>query len=885
MTVPLLRTKLYTPSLQREIVPRPHLIERLNAGIGRDRDFVRKLTLISAPAGFGKTTLLSEWVSQVQHPIAWITLDAGDNAPDRFWAYVVAALQTAGAEVGDIQPATLQSSHPPSIDSLLTPLLNQLTEVSEPLVLVLDDYHVIDAQSIHAGLAFLLDNLPPQIHLVIATRADPPLPIARLRGRGQLTELYQADLRFASDEAAAFLNQVMGLDLSSDDVAALEARTEGWIAGLQLAAVSMRGRDDVTGFVRVFTGSHRYILDYLGSEVLRQQSESVRRFLLQTSILARLTAPLCDAVIDGDLLDGPPESAQAMLEYLENNNLFVVPLDDERRWYRYHHLFAELLQQRIGREQPDLVRDLHRRASAWYEKQGLIDEAVRHALATGDHDRAADMIEQAGWSTFTRGEMSTIRRWINALPKALISSHPYLGVLHAWATAKSGYLEGVEPCLQDIDPHKFRGEIAAVRAYVAGVQGDLTQAVDLAQQALDHLPEQRLLLRAIVVQNLGVTYHWNGDSAAAIRNLTEARRLSEAAEQPFQTLTAMAILGRAYEMQGSLRQAAAIYQEALALTSNVDSQPVPFACMAHVGMAGCLYKTNDLERAIHHATEGIRLSKIGGFIAYQIFGYVRLSQIHESQGHRETALEALQEAEHLSQRADYALVVALATELRMRMWIAQENLTAASRWAAANRLRMVEHPDAAQEIEQRAVVRVLLAQGKTDEALRLLSWLLKTAQAGERHGSSIKLLTLQALAYQAQSKVPKAFGTLAQVLALAEPEGYVRTFLDEGEPMNELLRQALSEDIAPNYVARLLAAFDEEPEAITIAMNALVEPLSDRELEVLRLIVAGLSNPEIAEELFIAVSTVKSHVNNIYGKLAVENRIQATARAQNLGLV
>ncbi len=879
MTAPLLLTKLYAPPLRREIVPRPRLVARLNAGLHH------RLALISAPAGFGKTTLLSEWASQCQHPIAWLTLDAGDNAPDRFWAYVVAALQTAGVDLGDLQPATLQTSQPPSIDPLLTLLLNQLTEVSEPLVLVLDDYHVIDARSIHAGLAFLLDNLPPQIHIVIATRADPPLPIARLRGRGQLTELYQAALRFTPEEAAAFLNQVMGLNLSAEDTAALEARTEGWIVGLQLAAVSMRGHDNVADFVQAFTGNHRSLLDSLGSEVLRQQSEQLQRFLLQTSILTRLTGPLCDAVLNGDLSEGPPERAQAMLEYLESNNLFVVPLDNERRWYRYHHLFAELLQQRLQREHPHRVHDLHRRASAWYEKQGLIDEAVRHALAANEYDQAAEMIEQAGWAIFTRGEMSTIRRWITALPKGLISSHPYLGVLLAWATAKSGYLEGVELCLQDIDPRKFKGEIAAVRAYVAGVQGNLTQAVELAQQALDHLPEERLLLRAIVVQNLGVTYHWSGDSAAAIRNLTEAMRLSEAANQPFQTLTAMAILGRAYEMQGALRQAAAIYEEALALTSDVDSQPVPFACMAYIGMAGCLYETNDVASALHHATEGVRLSEVGGFTAYQLFGYVRLSQIYESQGHREAALEALQEAERLSQRADYALVVALATELRVRAWIAQGNLVAASRWAETNQLRSMEHLDAAQEIEQRAVVRVLLVQGKTDDALCLLSWLLKTAQAGERRGSSIKLLVLQALAYRAQGNVPKALSTLEQVLSLAEPEGYVRTFLDEGQPMAELLRQALSKNIAPNYVARLLAAFDQEPEAITLAMHALVEPLSDRELEVLRLIVAGLSNPEIAEELFIAVSTVKSHVNNIYGKLAVGSRTQATARAQTLGLV
>jgi LuxR family maltose regulon positive regulatory protein len=877
MAVPLLKTKLYTPPLRPEIVARPRLIERLNVGLHR------RLTLVSAPAGFGKTTLLSEWTAQCQCPVAWVSLDESDNDPAHFWAYFVAALRTVQIDVEDIGQAMLQSPRLPPVESTLTPLINQLAVAPHPFALVLDDYHTIDAQPIHAGVTFLIDHLPPQVHLVIATRVDPPLPIARLRGRAQLAELYQTDLCFTSEEVGDFLNQVMGLNLSAESIAALERRTEGWIAGLQMAAISMQGRDDVTGFVQAFTGSHRYILDYLSEEVLRQQSNEVQRFLFQTSILDRLCGELCDAVMA--VGDSSPVDAQSILEHLERSNLFVVPLDGERCWYRYHHLFADLLRRRLQREMPDLVPDLHHRASAWYEEHGLVAEAVGHALSAGDFEPAADLIEQAGWVTFTRGEMTTILGWVAALPKDLVRSRPRIRVLNAWAMAKSGHLEGIEASLEDINASQFQGEVAAVRAYLAGLRRDLLRAVELARQALRHLPEENMLLRAIVAQNLGVAYHWSGDSAAAARTLTRAVELSRAAGQPFQALTGLAILGRVHETQGSLRQAMETYENALKLASQAGPQPVPFACMAYVGMAGPLYEWNDLDGAMRCATEGIRLSKLGGFVAYQLSGNARLTRVREAQGDRDSALDALQKVEQLSQWADYALVAALVTELRVRLWLAQGNLAEASKWAEANRIDSTDELDAAQEIEQISVVRVLLAQERPGEVLRLLAWLLEAAQAKGRMGSEVKLLVLRALALQVQGDLDGALSALEQALSLAEPEGYVRTFLDEGEPMARLLRHALSEGIAPNYAARLLADFGEEAPLTSPAMDALVEPLTEREVDVLRLIVAGLSNAEIAEELVIAISTVKSHVNHIYGKLGAENRIQAAERARSLGLI
>jgi LuxR family maltose regulon positive regulatory protein len=574
-----------------------------------------------------------------------------------------------------------------------------------------------------------------------------------------------------------------------------------------------------------------------------------------------------------------------VLEALEAANLFLVPLDEERRWYRYHHLFADILRQRLERERGDLVPELHRRASEWYEREGLIAEAVGHALTCGDFERAAHLIEEAGWATFTRGEMTTILGWIAVLPHHIVRANPKLGVLHAWAMAKSGDLDGAERSLQEFDGDSFRGEATAVRAYIAGVRGDLSQAVELSQRALALLPAENLVVRAIVTQNLGVAYHWSGDPAAAIRALTEAVALSRAAGQSFQTLTAMAILGRAYEMQAALRQAMEIYQEALELGTGADRRPAPFACMAYVGMAGILCEWNDLDAAKQSALEGIRLSELGGFVAYQVFGHTLLARVCEAQGDRGSALEQIEQAERLDQRSDYALVTALATELRVRLWLAQGDRLAAARWAQERPLQPAEELDAASEIEQTAVARTLIAQDRTEEALSLLASLLEAAQAAGRMAHVIKIRALQALAFQAQGNDVRALSALEQALSLAAPEGYVRTFVDEGEAMARLLRRALTEGITVDYAARLLAAFGESPQSASPAAQALVEPLTEREMEVLRLIAAGLSNREIGDELVVAVSTVKSHINHIYGKLDVKNRTQAVARARTLGLL
>jgi LuxR family maltose regulon positive regulatory protein len=883
IATPLLTTKLYMPPVGPRWVPRPHLIQQLEEGL----HLGQRMTLVSAPAGFGKTTLLSEWLRQADRPVTWLSLDDGDNDPTRFLAYLIAALQKIDPAIGQSAQATLQAAHPLPMEPLLTTLINDIVATAEPFILVLDDYHVIEAPAIHKAVSFLLDHMPPLdqgMHLVVATRADPPLPLARLRGRGQLTELHAADLRFTSSEAGLYFNDTMALDLSAEHVEALEQRTEGWIVGMQLAALalqgtlSLHGQENVAGFVQAFSGSQRYVLDYLTEEVVNQQPREIQTFLLQTAILDRLSGSLCDAVTQG-------RGSQQVLEALEASNLFLVPLDEERRWYRYHHLFADILRQRLERGRGDLVPELHRRASEWYEREGLIAEAVGHALTCGDFERAAHLIEEAGWATFTRGEMTTILGWIAVLPHHIVRANPQLGVLHAWAMAKSGDLDGTERSLREFEGDDIRGEVTAVRAYVAGVRGDLSQAVELSQRALALLPAENLVVRAIVTQNLGVAYHWSGDPAAAIRALTEAVALSRAAGQSFQTLTAMAILGRAYEMQAALRQAMEIYQQALELGTGADRRPAPFACMAYVGMASILYEWDDLDAAKQSTLEGVRLSELGGFIAYHIFGHTLLARVCEAQGDRGSALAQIEQAERLGQGIDYALVTALATELRVRLWLAQGDRLAAARWAQERPLQPADELDAASEIEQMAVARMLIAQDRPEEALSLLATLLEAAQAAGRSAHVIKVRALQALAFQAQGNDGRALSALERALSLAAPEGYVRTFVDEGEAMARLLRRALTEGITVDYAARLLAAFGESPQAASPAAQALVEPLTEREMEVLRLIAVGLSNREIGDELVVAVSTVKSHINHIYGKLEVKNRTQAVARARTLGLL
>ncbi len=885
------------------MVVRPQLIARLNEGLHR------KLTLIAAPAGFGKTTLLSAWIAGCDRPVAWLSLDAGDSDPARFLSYLVAALRTIAAHIGEAVLGVVQSPQPPPTEAMLTALLNDLTTIPENFLLVLDDYHVIDAPAVDDALIFLLEHLPAQMHLVIATREDPPLPLARLRVRGQLTELRATDLRFTPGEATTFFNQIMGLGLTAADVTALETRTEGWIAGLQLAALSMRGREDISGFISAFAGDNRYIVDYLVEEVLQRQPEPVRRFLLQTAILDRLSGPLCDAVTGQ--ADG-----QARLEALERGNFFVVPLDDQRHWYRYHHLFGEVLATHLRAEQPDLVATLHQRASAWYEQQGAAADAIRHALAAGDFAHAADLVEPALPEMRRRREAATLLRWVKALPDELVRMRPVLSAVYASALLATGELADVEARLRDaerwldppadrhgrpdapaagmvvVDEEAFRllpGSIALFRAGLALVLGDVAGTMKYARRALDLVPEDDYLGRGGAMAFLGLAYWVSGDLDAAYRSYADGMAGVQKAGFISDTINGAIARADIRIAQGRLHEAMGIYEQALQLAAEQGDPVLRGTADMYVGMSELYREHDDLQAATQHLLRSKEQGEHTGFPPNPYRWCVAMARIRQAEGDLAGALDLLQEAER-RYVGDFFPNVRPVAALQTRVWVTQGRLGEALGWAREQGLSVEDDLSYLREYEHITLARVLLAQHRSEgaerpmrEALGLLGRLLPAAEAGERTGSVIEILVLAALAQQTQGDIAAALLALARALALAEPAGYVRIFVDEGSPMAVLLDEAAKHGIAPRYVRRLLAALGQA-EVRTPGNQVLIEPLSARELEVLRLLRTELTGPEIARQLMVSLPTMRTHTNNIYSKLGTNNRRAAVRRAEDLGL-
>ena len=901
---PILATKLYLPRLRPNVVSRPRLLERLNEGLHC------KLTLISAPAGFGKTTLVSEWLAGGTRPAAWLSLDEGENDPTRFLTYLVAALQTLAPTIGEGVLTLLQSPQPPPPESILTALLNDLTTIKDQFVLVLDDYHVLDAKAVDQALTFLVEHLPPHMHLVITTREDPHLPLARLRARGQLTELRAADLRFTASEAAAFLNQVMGLSLSATDIARLSDRTEGWIAGLQLAALSMQGHQDVPGFIRAFAGDHRYIVDYLVEEVLERQPEPVRNFLLQTSILDRLSGPLCDAVTG-------QQEGQVRLEALERGNFFVVPLDEKRHWYRYHHLFAEVLSAHLLAEQPDQVATLHRRASEWYEQHGSMADAIRHALAAKDFPRAAGLVELVVPAMRPSRQEATLLGWLKALPDQLVRARPVLSVHYAGTLLVSGQLEGVEARLRDaerwldtkadigelvlappagmvvVDEKEFRGLpglIALYRAASALALGDVAGTMKYARRVLDLTPPDDHLLRGSAAGFLGLAYWTSGDLEAGHRSYAECMAMVQGAGYISDAIGCSIALADIRIAQGRLREAMSTCERGLQLATEQGAHVLRGAADMHVGMSELHRERNDLHTATQHLLSSKELGELAGLPQNPYRWRVAMALVREAQGDLDAALDLLHEAERLYV-SDFFPKVRPIAALVTRVWIAQGRLGEALGWVREQGLSVEDNLSYLREFEHITLARVLLARYKNDsadrsllEAIGLLDCLLQAAEEGKRTGSVLEILMLQALAHQMQGHIPAALAPLSRALTLAEPEGYVRIFVDEGPPMAILLEEAVKHGSAPTYVRHLLTAFGKTEDRMPVK-QVLIEPLSPRELEILHLMAAGLSNQEISERLFLALSTVKGHNQNIFGKLQVQRRTEAIARARELGLL
>jgi LuxR family maltose regulon positive regulatory protein len=906
MATPLLKTKLYIPPVREELVPRVRLIRQLDQGVSR------KLTLVSAPAGFGKTTLLTHWAHERlssagsdggARPVAWLSLDEGDNDPVRFFHYLVSALQQVDVGLDIDLSGAFQAPQPPQPEILLTTLINGVAALSHKVILVLDDYHVIQAQSVCDALGFLLDHLPQQMHLVISTRSDPPLQLPRLRGRGEINELRASDLRFTLEEGAVFLNQVMGLGLSTEDVAALATRTEGWIAGLQMAAVSMLRQDPqhVASFVQAFKGSHRYVLDYLMEEVLQRQPEHIQSFLLQTSVLDRLSGPLCDAVTG-------QRDSQAILMGLDQSNLFIVPLDQERCWYRYHRLFADLLQQRLHQLQPDIVSALHRRASDWFQRGGFTDEAIEHALSAQDFEHAVQLVEQAAETIWARSEVITLLGWLQALPDDVVSSQPRLGALYALALLMSTHpLESVQARLQEAEradeTGAVAGEIALVRALIAAYQGDTKGSALLAHRALEQLPAESLYLRSLGAGIRSLAYLYQEDIPTATQALQEAVSISRQAGNVMNTVLALCHLAELSYLQGRLHAASDYYDQALEAATDAQGRHRPIACVPLVGLGELQREWNDLEAASRHLTESIELSRGCGEI-WVLSGHIVLAYVRQAQGDARAARAALQTAQQIAVRFDAMQADDLKVAMNeARLSIVQGRLGAAEQWVrergVAGRTNDQREKEGAPGIFSAAIplfeamilARLRLAQGQPQEALKALEPMVDRTESAGWMRYLVEAFLLQALAYYAQGDLRQALAVLERALVLAEPAGYVRLIVEEGEPMATLLRHAATHGIATEYVARLLTAFEpsarcqDAPDVTALPTQPLIEPLTERELDVLRLLKTHLSSTQIADELYIAPSTVRSHTKSIYGKLNVHSRSDAVQRAEELGLL
>ena len=889
MAVSILATKLYIPPPRPKVVFRPRLIDRLNAGLNQKPG----ITLVSAPAGFGKTTLISEWVIACERPVAWLSLDEGDNDLTRFLTYFVAALQRVVPNFGERVLEMLQASQmqPPPAESILTALLNEIVALPDSFLLVLDDYHVIDSKPVERALTFLLEHQPLQMHLVIATRQDPDLPLARLRARGQLTELRAADLRFTASEAAEFLNQGMGLKLSDENIAALETRTEGWIAGLQLAALSMQEHQDVTSFIQSFAGSNRFVMDYLVEEVLHQQPENVQKFLLHTSILQRMCGPLCDAV----LLD-PSISGEETLQHLERANLFLIPLDNERRWYRYHHLFADLLRQRLrqrlnagtkdGEEQ---LNELHIRASQWCEDNGLQMEAFQHAAAAHDIERAERLVDGKGIPLHLSSGVTPILEWLESLPTEVLNARPWLWWRHAAMLLINGQTIGVEEklqaaesglanILQDAEPdtrtRNMIGLIAMASATLALTRYDVKAMLAQSHRALEFLDPNSLFQRANANWTLGYAYVLQGDRALARQALTESVALSEAAGAMFPLILATIGVGLVQELDNELYQAAETYRRVLQWAGDHPQQIIG---EAHLGLARILYEWNDLDAAEQHTQQSLQLARqYESIIDRYVISEVFLARLKIAQGDVEGAANLLAQTDQSVRQHNFVLRIPEVAAAQVLTFLRQGNVAAAAHLAQTHNLPLSQ-------------ARVHLARGEAFAAIAVLESHHQQVGAKGWQDERLKAVVLKAVAFHAHSEKDKAMQALHDGLALAEPGGFIRIFVDEGLPMAELLSEAATQGITPEYVGKLLAAMENEKQkhvqGSAFSPQPLIQPLSPRELEVLQLLAQGLSNDEIGKRLFLALDTVKGHNRRIYEKLQVQRRTEAVARARELGLL
>ncbi len=892
MSTQILATKLFIPPPRSTVVLRSRLIERLNEGLHL------QLTLISAPVGYGKTTLVSDWLSTLKNQVAWLSLDPLDDEPRRFWAYVVAALQTIQPEIGLAVLAMLQAPQLPPIETILSDLINQITTLSDRIILVLDDYHHLTSPSLHQGINFLLDHLPSQMHLVIITREDPPLPLPQMRAKGQMVELRIIDLRFTIEECVQFLNHKMRLNLQPAAITTLGQRTEGWVAGLQMAALSLHElEDDAATFIEAFAGDNRYVADYLISEVLDRQPEHIRDFLLHTAIVDRFTPALCNTLIGDESLP-----SGKIIEQIETLGLFVIPLDHIRNWYRYHQLFADLLRYRLREEDPSKFIALNRSASRWCQQQGFIDEAVKYALAGEDHDLVSELIEASGLSMIGRSQLTTLQNWINALSDMTIRKHPYLSVLLVWVGALTGQSELARQQLVLAEENlslanaDLRSEIicqiALLRAYAARSSGDLDSSINHAKEALHHLPENNVFLDCTIHLNLGGNYWLKGNFSALEEPLKHAISFIDLAEVEYPALAGAGFLANAYIQQGQLREAENLCK---GIVGRDIRHTHPATAYVYLEWGELLYERNDLDGSLAFLSNAIQIGENVDKIVNIIRARQLSARAYQARDDQEKVADLMAQADELFRQTSPRYQVMHQIEYdyyRLRCLLVQQNPDAIQKWARdyAKRRNSSDNPWAL--LSELVYAHVLLADGQADQALSILDLCEASARSYGAMGWVIQSLALQSLCYLAMNDLERALEVLHAALRLAEPEGYVRTFVDCGLPMQRLLHHAVTADIPPMYAAELLAAFPSEIRASVTTQThkaslpqPLFEPLTDQEMSILRYMAAGLSHSEIASELYLSINTIKWHSTNIYGKLGVHRRAHAVARARELGIL
>ena len=885
------------PPSHHGLVARPRLWQQLNGNLGDGVVFRRKMTLVSAPPGFGKTTLIAEWLRQNEFVPAWFSLDEADNDSSRFQIYFIAALQTILPDFGQEILSLLTTSQGVPSENIMPLLVNELTAVTKPIIFVFDDFHLINQPDIQQSVEFLLANQPPNFHMVMITRADPPFNLARLRGQRQITELRVKDLRFTHEEIIQFLQQEDGRQLSASDVNVLAKRTEGWVAGLQLAVLSWQGLDDVSAAIAQFGGADRYIVDYLLEEVLQRQPEAIQDFLLQTAVLDRLSGALCDAV-----LEHKSGTSQQILEQLERENLFTVPLDNQRTWFRYHHLFAELLTQRLKQIAPNKVPNLHLRASNWFAQEGFVEEAITHALAAHAYEQTADLLEaNQRVLLWEQRRLNNLWQWLDMLPDELIKLRPRLGLIRCWLMMMmfddwvqiERWVQIVQGAMRtavipDVAQVEMQIELKLLESGLSRKQGDVEMAIHHAQEALDIMSPDELHWRSGSLATLATFYEMQGNITLAIDTYRDGLKASKAAQHNYIYCISLARIIEMQIVQGDLRQAYALFTE---FTQKEFRHVGPDLGMLYISFGSLLREMNRLPEAVDYLRQGIKLCQpFPAWDVIQIIGLIGLAWVHQAEGDFTAAQKTIQKACALDP-GPYYYSAARAEAQRARLNLAQGNLAEAVRWAETSGLSYTDEPDYAHEIDYLTLTRILIACGEPDDALQLLKTLQETAVSAARNGRLIEILILQAITYDQMGKRPLALTHLQQALDLAEPEGYQRLFLDEGEPIVKLLQVAVQQDIYSEYVTQMDTAVSPKtkPQQTEVpppsANKYPLQPLTQREQETLRLLATNLTIPEIADQLFVSVSTVRTYTKHIYSKLDVHSRIEAIHRAEAYGLL